>query len=380
MPPKGKQAHPISLRNAAIQDARNGDKVGDICGRYNLAHGTVSTWLSRAKIKTFVKKERPPLKYKIKLTSEVKSKILQEYNDGSLISYLSIKYNINAGSILKWMKREGLKSRKDVRIGIYDNDILILHKLGKNVRDIMQELKVSQSLVRCCLYRNNLSPNKANRRKIRLLNDDYFEKINSYKCAYFFGLLCADGCIHSKINRISINLKEPDGYLIEQLRDELKSDAPIHKFQPKMKNAHRMWGIQFYSEKMRIDLINLGCHDRKSTTIKFPEIESKYFWSFFRGYFDGNGCISFAKRVKVNDTKRVSISSSLFFNTTLKDILKKQYGISSCLSIHKKYRITELVVNKKADVEKIRNLMYGDRDIYMKRKKGKFFIDNYYKK
>lgn len=46
-------------------------------------------------------------------------------------------------------------------------------------------------------------------------------------------------------------------------------------------------------------LNNLGCTPQKSLTLKFPNIGSELFISFIRGYFDGDGCLTYYKGDKV---------------------------------------------------------------------------------
>jgi len=46
------------------------------------------------------------------------------------------------------------------------------------------------------------------------------------------------------------------------------------------------------------DLVNLGIVEDKSKILEVPKIEEKYYRDWIRGYFDGDGSISYIKKRK----------------------------------------------------------------------------------
>ena len=65
-----------------------------------------------------------------------------------------------------------------------------------------------------------------------MINHDYFSEINSDKKAYFLGFFIADGCVSvnkaQRCNgRFSFGIQEEDGYLIEELGNEV--NAPVNR-------------------------------------------------------------------------------------------------------------------------------------------------------
>lgn len=208
-----------------------------------------------------------------------------------------------------------------------------------------------------------------NKKRKHILNDNYFDKINSHRVAYFFGLLYSDGSVSPHQNKISISLKAEDSYLIDEFKKEIQSDAPIGVYVNPDKSVR--YSLQLYSEKMCNDLVKHGCIPQKSLTKTFPEIQEKYLFSFLRGYFDGNGCISFYK-VKEGTYRNFQISSSIPFNTMLMGLLESKYGIKAHLNI-KKGTHCDLRIRRKESIIFLRDKMYKDDTVSMKRKKEKLY-------
>jgi hypothetical protein len=306
---------------------------------------------------------------------DIKDELVKDYRSGMRMKDLSVKYGIGAGAIMRAFTREGIPTMGYVREVPYQKKIVELHGIGYTTPQICDELNVTYSVVTNTFFRHGLKANKYHVPRRSALHEDYFESISSSRCAYFFGLLAADGCVMPDWNKVSISLRQPDSYLLEELKKELKADAKIGIEYPRLSNTPAC-SLQLHSKKMVSDLIKNGLTARKSLTLEFPNIPEQYFWSFVRGFFDGNGCISFQKRLKVSDTKRVTFAASSIFNLKLKGIFEEKFGIKSCLSIcDKNPEHSELIIIRKEDVIKIRNFMYENDTISMKRKKDRFFMD-----
>ena len=78
------------------------------------------------------------------------------------------------------------------------------------------------------------------------------------------------------------------------------------------------------------DLIKIGMEHRKSNIMQLPDIPKEFFAFFVRGYFDGDGCISWNFGYKRNyPSLRVLFSSgSVRFLTELAGTISKYLSIS----------------------------------------------------
>lgn len=138
-------------------------------------------------------------------------------------------------------------------------------------------------------------------RKI-MVNDHYFNEINSHNKAYLLGLLYADGFLcrwrHNYVAKtgrnagkiteskyVGITLK--DGELVEAIKKELGVTS-------KLVNWKETKRLCFVSPIMFDDLVKLGCVEKKTFLLKFPteeQVPKEFIYSFVLGYLDGDGSI-----------------------------------------------------------------------------------------
>ena len=253
--------------------------------------------------------------------------------------------------------------------------ILELHYKGLSAAEILSEIvKIyptsSIGSIHLRLSRNGIRCNKWKMPRRAFLNEDYFEKINSERVAYFFGLICADGCVRSAESRITLGLRKEDGYLIHELKKEIKATYKISIKKPS--NGGFQEYMQLYSTKMVNDLKSHGCVDRKSLTLEFPNIEDEYVGSFLRGYFDGDGWIH-EHITEGQQYKRFGLIGSAIFCSQLKNILLVKFGIKSLFHQPKNKKYAVLQIAAQDDVLRIRDIMYMYDTISLKRKKDKFY-------
>ena len=209
------------------------------------------------------------------------------------------------------------------------------------------------------------------------LNEQYFEEINSPNKAYFLGFLFADGYNDEKRNSIEVSCSEKDEELILKLNKEIESNKPIQYFKIKDKKYCR---ISWCSEKISRDLCNIGCKQAKTFKITYPKIDKLFEKDFIRGYFDGDGCISYSYVKKDNYFGNIFNGVITFVGTELfclhlKDILLKEiYVNSSILCRHplNKNNIRTLQISGNNQVRRLADWMYADSDLFLKRKKDKY--------
>lgn len=182
-------------------------------------------------------------------------------------------------------------------------------------------------------------------------NEDYFEKIDTESKAYFLGLLMADGYIATTERFVTIALKNEDAYILEKLKKEVNSEAPLGN---KKKCTQKV--LTLCSKKMVNDLKNLGLTRNKTFTLKFPNIKTEYIRHFIRGYFDGDGYIGERQCTLI-------ISSPDFLNTFL-DFFQNKFGKNLYFhEIKNSYRVN---LNRRDN--DVVNFIYKDAHIYLNRK------------
>ena len=178
------------------------------------------------------------------------------------------------------------------------------------------------------------------------INDDYFEKIDTEPKAYILGLMYADGCVYSskgQTKRAKIDLKSDDKYLLEEIAKEMNNENPIRTntyyrkeyFSNQDKTyefVHDMSRLWMNSNKIVDDLINAGCMSKKTYDLKFPTakiVPDNLINHFIRGYFDGDGCISYSAR-KSNHGERLHFSITFTGTYDLVSGIKRLLNENCC--------------------------------------------------
>lgn len=199
--------------------------------------------------------------------------------------------------------------------------------------------------------------------KTIILDENYFSEIDSDSKAYILGYLYADGCNTRK--GFSATIKESDVELLYFICDEIKRVKNLYEIF--IKN-NKYYTLCIVSKKISDDLSKHGCIPKKSLLLKEPNINSIYFNSFIRGYFDGDGCIS----IRENKYATISFVGTNIFLKWLKDILEEWRISSSIYDINHSYA-KELKFSDRESVIKFYKKIYNN-GFFLKRKKEKFNI------
>lgn len=257
-------------------------------------------------------------------------------------------------------------------------EIQELHKNGHTTIEISKLSGVEYKAVYASLVFHGLKPvggvPKTTRKNY--FNEEYFNKIDSHTCAYFFGLVCADGNIqYMDIPRasytLSINLQKRDGYILDEFLKELDANFRT-KIKKRQKKHHQdqVW-FSLRSKKLTLSLIEKGCGPRKSLTLDWPSgISKKYIWSFLRGYFDGDGCATIQKKGLWAMPKMYFCGSLIFCEKLY--IFLKENKIKSCFSIDREGSLTataRVIIGGQTGLVRLRDLMYENDSVSLKRKK-----------
>ena len=160
------------------------------------------------------------------------------------------------------------------------------------LREICKKHNISREYASKILKEQGISLRK------KISSDDtLFEKIDTEEKAYWLGFLYADGNVYYNEKRVSyrieLGLAEKDLNHLEKFKKFLNCTNEI-KYRQNIK-AYR---IMIGSKKMCNDLIKLGCVPNKSLILTFPtedQVPLELQRHFIRGYFDGDGCITYRK-------------------------------------------------------------------------------------
>lgn len=217
---------------------------------------------------------------------------------------------------------------------------------------------------------------------------NFFEHIDTEGKAYWLGFIYADGYISwSKKNRgyvVGIELQDSDYKHLEKFNKCIGGNVQVvHR---KRKDVEicgvpvgdcTICSIRLFCKKMFDDLVSHGCCMNKTSIKDAPVgVPENLLKDFLRGYFDGNGTItySYSKRVDKSYIKLFFTTGSEKFAKWLNETTKK-LGFNSYVG--KNNENSYKVYVSEYDVVDFLNFMYKDSNIYLQRKYEKF-IDAVY--
>lgn len=248
-------------------------------------------------------------------------------------------------------------SKKDVeRFKELDLKAYKMFKEGMSIANIAKELGVKrQSLSKRLKEKYNIEVLPDGKKSV---DDNFFKTIDSAEKAYWLGFMYADGYV-GKDNKVELALKESDINHVEKFKISLKSNHKISKKKTILNGKDfYSYRISIQSKKLSHDLSSHGCINKKSLICTFPNILDDLLPDYIRGFFDGDGCIYFDKRIKRTIPKIDIACGSYDFIFELQKILNKKFNIPSY--IYADRTIYSLRVYKEEYSFKFLNLLYAN--------------------
>lgn len=195
--------------------------------------------------------------------------------------------------------------------------------------------------------------------------EDYFQQ-ETANMAWILGFLASDGTVSSKGNSIKIGLSRKDEEILEKIRQEISIENKVSYYTTN--KGYDVAELQWTCEQHKKDLQKYGIVPRKTYNLKPPRILSReYYLDFFRGYFDGDGCLT-----KKQDNYILSIGScTKEILEWMINFLYEDFNIPkvNILEDHRNAHIYYYFNYSKKSAKKICDLMYqNDNSLRLERK------------
>lgn len=186
--------------------------------------------------------------------------------------------------------------------------------------------------------------------------------------AYVLGYIYADGSLDDSpyMRGKYIQIASIDEDSVQRIKNWLSSEHKITKKKSHFTGSKFCFMLRIGSHKIYNDLFKFGLYPNKSLTINFPKIPQKYLGHFIRGYFDGDGCISFEKGIGkkgqsiIKRIRTIFTSGSKTYLKEMNDVLKS-VGIDEG-KIYSSKRSYQAIYNTKDSV-RIFKLIYAKTSI-----------------
>jgi len=201
-----------------------------------------------------------------------------------------------------------------------------------------------------------------------MLDENYFENIDTPDKAYILGFLLGDGNISKGGFRLSIHIHQQDREVLEYVKYQLKTDASIRKDM----NRGVMIILYVSSYKLVKDLAKFGMVPQKTHIVKLPKIDQNLYSHLIRGLFDADGCISVRDRKDTRSAKACTCTirgngealekvSKVVFEQT--GVFREVHNYDGCSRYH---------LSGRYQITKFAQWLYQDAPFCLSRKYNKF--------
>lgn len=316
---------------------------------------------------------------KIKLSKKQELQIINYYIEGKTVTeirnLLGIKWiqpitnalkRNNLGDFIS-TKRKTLNTEETIR------KIVELRRAGLNVLQIANKMGFYHQLIQNILKREGeyVKKEQVPKRKYTIEND-YFEELNtSIKC-YIVGFICADGYLSKNSIEIVVSIKDID--ILEKVKTALSSNTEIRYYNSK--NPYRSIKTKEFCEMCKLKI----CSKKLVDHLKFipsnktyslnssvmDYIPEKFYRDFLRGYFDGDGNVSYGKTYSSGIKYNINVCGNKEF---LEGTFNKCFPSSNKMYFMKNSKQCWVwKLSGKSKVEEFLEYLYKDADIYLDRK------------
>lgn len=277
-------------------------------------------------------------------------------------------------TICRYLKSQGIKVINFASIPKINDELgeLIIRKYTKDndsISQISKDVNVSVTVISKYLKANGIQIiNQQNRAKF---NENIFDSIDNEEKAYWLGFIYADGCLSSRDNGFELSLSIKDIKHLEKFNSFMEHEKDNVRIGTSKYNGKELkrcrWGVT--NKHLWETLNNLGCTPRKSKTLKFPDIYlGKFTKDFIRGYFDGDGCITYKKDTVESQS---TIVGTECFLKKVQEILQAE-NIVSKIREDKRMKYTKVLCISSKSERDFLNYIYSGSTIYLDRKFKRF--------
>jgi len=311
------------------------------------------------------------------LTKEQWSQILSAVNSSN-IKELAQQYGITESSIYKKMKASGISTRNLLE-SQWDEILSQVDKISP--AELSRRYDVTAAGIHYQIKKRGI-PYKPFVQRKHQFDEDFFENIDTEAKAYWLGFIMADGCIEQptkwgRPKRLKIQLSAIDKEHLQKFLADINADIEVEEFMPHESTygTTPMCRIQINSVKMCSDLAKYGITRNKTGNESMPELPGHLMRHFIRGYFDGDGSVTFTEK-----SSHIGFTSSREFLTQLRDHLYQKIRMSNRINPIPSGKGTggrlkhsyQMGYTREADLFLFYHYIYDNSTTYLERKYVKY--------
>lgn len=315
------------------------------------------------------------------LTEELCEEIYKKCLEGIAFTELSKEYNIDRKVIAKKIKEKyNFESKLHKKIFSDDEENQIFNEcLNNTTINLAKKYNCSVSLIQK-IYQKYCNKETIGNKIYEYEN--YFNTIDTYEKAYWLGIIASDGCVYKRNNGqklLSISLQKNDKYLLKNFYKSINKNKATFIYE-----KDNFANIQIGSKTMYNSLSNYNIIPRKTWVYKPIMLEDRLFFSYLRGYFDGDGTIIIKNQNdSLPSSYRVSICGNKYTVEVFSNFLNKYNIDNSIQKDNREEKYTsdfyDIRINNAPSMYLFLKYIYNDKTDYTylhrKYEKAKKFID-----
>ncbi len=328
----------------------------------------------------------------LSFTTEQKERAIKLYQEGKTVHEIAEEMRTVARNVSEILKSHGIKPvvvkkqfNKNTRTSELERKIIKLYDLGLPAAHICVETEYNFRTPKSVSdilkgYGRKLQDQK----DLELhVNSKAFNFIDTEEKAYWLGMLITDGWIHKKggSHTIGLSLEEKDKYILEEFKKFLGTPNKLLPKESIKMNGEisRNFTLMVHSKQLFTDLQRYGIIERKTsnTNPKLELIPEHLLHHFWRGCFDGDGCYYYNSGGKLTFRYIGTIDivykflAWLYFKVGVREFktpYKKNMEAAIARGENAKVVMYDFQFSHAEDIEIIKEALYKDATIYIKRK------------
>lgn len=237
-----------------------------------------------------------------------------------------------------------------------DEDVLDAYSVGLSMKKIAD--RSDGTYTEWDVYRilEKHEVEKRTRGSRGIINENYFENIDTPEKAYLLGFIQADGSIRRDLSQLTITQKDDEQWwILNMIRDFIQPDAK---------------SLTIHNDKICSDLFNKGIVPRKTyedteDTINklWNSIPKKFKTDFLRGLLDGDGNIQWFYQTETSKTQSCNIrfTGNVYLMNIISQYLLDKFNYPVNVFDHDTYAriaVTDAKVGKMLCEEMYRNFKF----------------------
>ena len=301
-------------------------------------------------------------------------KIIKLYSDGMSLAEIERTTGLSRYFVKKIVSKSGVREFKHrMPLKQFNNSsvdkAIELYKSGVSLTKISKDIGIERhSLSRIIKERGIEIVNRQNSSRI---DENSFSTIKTEEDAYWLGFLYADGCVSSVSYKIELALASKDSEHVSKFAKYLKYSKDNAVKIRHIKDDKYAARFSISNKTVWENLVSKGCIPNKSLILSYPSnnILNGLDKHFIRGYFDGDGCLSY--RIGKNNIVHPSCSFVGTYDmlNNIKTVLG-ELGVRT--SLFKTRNIYVLKLSGDKDNSDFLEYIYGDSTISLNRKYGRY--------